>query len=134
MLVLFVLHLACSLHGLDGRLCIATAYVESRLRTQVVSKCGARGLMQVRPSVTPWPEWSLSTTVGGAMAGARALAYWHRHRPVHPLRGYACGWRDTGHGCAEYERKVRSIMRRLNNGAEPGSGRVALAIRGWSSD
>lgn len=105
MILLFCLHLSCSLHGLPGDECIAVAMVESGLT--VDARNGAHlGPMQVRRDLTPWPEWTLTTAAGGAMAGAGALAYWHKHRPVHPWRGYACGWRDGSKRCAEYESKV----------------------------
>lgn len=123
MLTLFALHLACSLHGLDGNLCVAVAVVESGLRPEAMSSAGAVGLMQVKPSVTPWPAWTLATVPGGAMAGAQALAYWHKHRPLRPLRGYCCGWKDSSPRCAEYEAKVKAVLRKIDRAA---SGRVAL--------
>lgn len=107
MTTLAALAFACLAVGLEPEECLAVAWVESRCTPGLVNaQSGAAGLMQVRGGRT-------GSVVVEAWDGARALAYWHKHRPRHPWRGYACGWRDGSPRCAAYERAVRNVLRRL---------------------
>ena len=111
MVALFVLHLACTAVGLPGNECLATAFVESGLRPSVVSEAGCVGVMQVCSSSLP--RGILALTVVNAYEGARILKAWHRYRPAHPWRGYACGWVDGSPECAKHEAKVRAVLKTL---------------------
>lgn len=113
MVALFILHLACTLHGIDGRECVAVGYVESGYSWQAKdSAVGCVGLMQVDPRYSTLPAWALRTLPGSALAGAKALAYWHKHRPLAPFRGYACGHRDGSKACWKYQRAVENALGR----------------------
>lgn len=115
MLTLLTLYLACSLHGMDGRHCMAVGAVESGYswRGDRVSSKGCRGLMQTCYSPAPVPLLALTTTAGSAWAGAEAIRYWQRHRGAAWARGYACGWRDGSRRCWRYEAAVKRAMNQI---------------------
>lgn len=114
MVLFFVLHVSCSLHGLDGRECLAVGWVETAgTWRDATSSTGCVGPMQVQPAFSSTPAWLLATTPGNALAGAAALAYWHRHRGNAWARGYACGWKDGSKRCARYERAVQQVLARI---------------------
>ena len=118
MLTLWLLHVACQLHGLDGRLCLAVGAVESGYSWRVdrVSSKGCRGLMQTCYSPAPVPRWALSITVGSAWAGAAAIRYHRDLRGAAWPRYYSCstkGARLKRAGCVQYQRAVLGALRQM---------------------
>lgn len=60
----------------DAVTLVAVSYHESRLRSGLVSRTGACGIMQVQPRFSRWRCGEMQTEQGGIAAGVEALRSW----------------------------------------------------------
>lgn len=69
---------AAAAHGVDVRLLLGLAWVESRFAPQAVSARGARGVFQIMPSVARQHGIDPSNVEASAELAAYLLAHWKR--------------------------------------------------------
>jgi len=100
----------CEAVGVHPVECVATAWVESRFKPEVVSTEGCRGMMQT------CGRRASADLVVNARQGAAKLAECHEALPAHPWRCYSCstaGAKSGKPGCRLHERRVRATIERV---------------------
>lgn len=103
--------------AVDTATLIAVAHVETggTFRSDLVSRVGACGVMQVLPKWSPLTCDEMSGHLGGVVAGAIAWRYWQARAGRHTTAEHYNGGNNPGFRASvygrEFERRRRKVSR-----------------------
>ncbi len=118
------------LYKLDYRLVLAVMKVESNFRNDAISRAGARGLLQIRPSLAKF----ISKDAGIRYDGAKCLYEPDKNirLGVHHLSNLMEDFKNVSHALHAYNMGAKKSKGKLSKNIEPTNRFVRLVLREYN--